>query len=171
MWALLPTKAGVVTGGIADSTMVDPIVTTSPNDIRPPPESEGESEVHGSDGEPDKKLPTPCQLVSKVQQSDQVERTLSKGAWAVMPALCQGWKLYITVIDTFLFIMLSLIFCVQGKMMEQFMRSQHCQTLRHECYSLANKVCGQCQCDKKTCHDVVIEGKFPLLFFVFQVLK
>jgi len=36
---------------------------------------------------------------------------------------------------------------------------QHCQMLHHKCYSLANKVCGHCQCDKKTCQDMVVEGK------------
>ena len=34
-----------------------------------------------------------------------------------------------------------------------------CQTLRHKCYGLDDKVCGQCQCDKKTCQDVMFEGE------------
>jgi len=36
---------------------------------------------------------------------------------------------------------------------------QLCWDLRHECYGIADWVCGQCQCDKKTCQDVVVEGE------------
>ena len=36
---------------------------------------------------------------------------------------------------------------------------QHCQTLQHECYSLTDTVCGQCQWDKKTCQDVIVKGE------------
>ena len=170
-WALQSMKAWIVTGGISDSMTVDPIATTFPNDTRPPPETEGESEVQGSDVEPDKKLPTPCQLVSKVWCLDQVEHTLNKGVWVAMPALHQEWKIFIAVSDTIPFPILSLIFHIQGKLMEWVLRCQRCQTLHHKCYSLANKVCGWCQCNKKTCHNVVIEDEFPLFFFVIQVLK
>ena len=38
---------------------------------------------------------------------------------------------------------------------------QHCQTLRHNFYGLAAKACGQCQRDKKTCQDVVVQGELP----------
>jgi len=34
--------------------------------------------------------------------------------------------------------------------------------LEHKCYGLADKVCGWCQCDKKMCQDVLVEGE---LFF------
>src|SRR5882724_10398101 len=42
---------------------------------------------------------------------------------------------------------------------------QHCQDLRHKCYGIANRVCGRCQCKKKTFQDVVVKGEsfcFPL---------
>ena len=29
----------------------------------------------------------------------------------------------------------------------------------HECFGLANKVCGQCQHDKKMCQDILVEGE------------
>jgi len=41
-------------------------------------------------------------------------------------------------------------------------RCQRCQALNHECYGLSDKVCGRCQQDKKTCQDVVVEGKLPI---------
>ena len=41
-------------------------------------------------------------------------------------------------------------------------RCQRCQALNHECYGLSDKVCGRCQRDKKTCQDVIVEGKLPI---------
>src|SRR5882724_11985896 len=57
----------------------------------------------------------------------------------VMPALHQGWNIYVMLSDNFPFTILSLIFHVQGKLMERVTRCQCCQTLHHECYSLATR--------------------------------
>jgi len=81
----------IVNGGITEPVTIEPTVTTPPNNTRSQPASDGESEVEASD----KELLSPCQLVSKVRQLDQVEHTFDKGAWAVMPSLCQGWKIYV----------------------------------------------------------------------------
>ena len=35
--------------------------------------------------------------------------------------------------------------------------------LGHKCYRLADKVCGRCQCNKKTCQDILVEGELPCL--------
>jgi len=41
---------------------------------------------------------------------------------------------------------------------------QHCHALGNECYGLADKVCGQCQCNKKMCQVIMVEGESdPLL--------
>src|SRR5882724_9642110 len=52
-----------------------------------------------------------------------------------------------------------LIFFAQDQLMTRAPTCQRCQSLRHECYGLPDWVCGRCQCDKKTCQDVVVEGK------------
>ena len=83
--ALMAIKAWITTSRIAK--YVEPIATAPPKTTRPLSESNGKSEVPGSDEEPDEKLLPPCWLVSKVQQSDQVEHTLDKGAWVVMPTV------------------------------------------------------------------------------------
>jgi len=31
--------------------------------------------------------------------------------------------------------------------------------LHNECYGIADRVCGQCQHDKKMCQDIVVEGE------------
>ena len=110
-----------------------------------------------------------CWLVSKVWQWDQVEHTLNRGVWAAMPAMCQGWEIYVAVSDRFFFNIISLIFHTQGKLTEWVLMFQFFQMLRHKCYGLADKVCGRCQCDKKTCHNVVVEvSLFSLIFFCSQ---
>jgi len=43
--------------------------------------------------------------------------------------------------------------------MTQVPTCQRCQDLHHECYGLADRVCSQCQRDKKTCQDVVVKGE------------
>ena len=92
--ALQATKAWIIIGGVANSaTMVTAVPAPTDN------VDEGQSEAPGSGGAPQDELPTLCQLVPKVLQSDQVEHTLDKGAWATMPATCQGWKIFITVSD------------------------------------------------------------------------
>ena len=59
--------------------------------------SDSESEVPGSEDAPPEELPSPCQLLPKVLQSDQVEHVLDKGAWAATLAIHQGWKIFIDV--------------------------------------------------------------------------
>ena len=43
--------------------------------------------------------------------------------------------------------------------MMRVLTCQRCRDLRHECYGIADWVCGQCQHDKKTCQDVVVKGE------------
>ena len=40
----------------------------------------------------------------------------------------------------------------------QVLTCQCCRDLHHECYGLADQVCSQCQCNKKTCQDIVVKG-------------
>ena len=48
---------------------------------------------------------------------------------------------------------------------------KHCQTLGHEFYGLADKVSSQCQWDKKTCQDIVVEGEsVPLLTWILVLM-
>ena len=73
-----------MTGGVADSA------TTVPNAIAPPNNMDAsEYEAPGSEGAPQEELLTACWLVPKVLQSDQVEHTLEKRAWATTPATSQ----------------------------------------------------------------------------------
>src|SRR5882724_3728440 len=53
----------------------------------------------------------------------------------------------------------ALIFLLQDQLMTWVPTCQQCRTLRHGCYGLAGKACGQCHCDKKLCQDVVVEGE------------
>jgi len=64
----------------------------APTNSDPSATSDGESEVGASDEE----LPTPKRLLSKVRRSDEVEHVLDKGAWAMTPATCVGWKIFVT---------------------------------------------------------------------------
>ena len=71
------------------------------NAIAPPDNMDkGKSKAPGSEGAQEE-LPTPHQLMPKVLQLDQVEHTLDKGAWATMPAMCQGWKIFFGVSDSY----------------------------------------------------------------------
>jgi len=45
----------------------------------------------------DEELPSPWQVVSKVQQLDDMKHILNKGPWEATPAVCQGWKVFIDV--------------------------------------------------------------------------
>jgi len=86
-----------VTGGVADSA------TMVPNAIAPPNNMDAsEYEAPGSEGAPQEELLTLHWLVPKVLQSDQVDHSLDKGAWASMPATCQGWKIFVAVSDSYL---------------------------------------------------------------------
>src|SRR5882724_285174 len=73
-WALQDMGAWITAGGIVEQVVVVPPLTL-PQQSAP---SGGESEVGASDEE----LPSPQQLVMKVQQSDAVEHALDKGLWA-----------------------------------------------------------------------------------------
>src|SRR5882724_5111495 len=53
----------------------------------------------------------------------------------------------------------AVIFLLQDQLMTRVPTCQQCRTLRHGCYGLAGKACGQCQRDKKPCQDVVVEGE------------
>ena len=54
-----------------------------------------------SDGEEvgasDEALPSPQQVVPKVQLLDEDEHSLDKGVWEVMPAMHWWWEIYVTV--------------------------------------------------------------------------
>ena len=50
--------------------------------------SNGKSDVGGSDVD----LPTPKRLLPNVQQADDVEHVLDKGAWVTMPATHWGGR-------------------------------------------------------------------------------
>ena len=73
-WALQDMGAWIAAGRIIEQVVVAPPLTLS----QPSAPSDGESEVGVSDEE----LPSPQQLVPKVQQSDAVEHSLDKGLWA-----------------------------------------------------------------------------------------
>jgi len=117
--------------------------------------SDGESEVDVSDAE----LLTPQKLLSKVRRGNEVEHVLDKGLWAATPAKRWGWQIFVDVSPSMSFFLLPTHLGTQGKLVERDPRCQHCQTLRHQCYGLAEKVCGRCQWDKKMCQDMVIEGE------------
>src|SRR5882724_4166046 len=87
LWALQDTGAWIAAGGIVEQVVVAPPPTLS----QPLPPSDGESEA----GVSDKELPSPQQLVPKVQRSDEVEHTLDKGWWAGTRATQQGWKIFV----------------------------------------------------------------------------
>jgi len=131
------------------------VVAAPPTLPRPLVLNDGESKVGASND----KLPSPCRLVSKVRRSDNVEHVLNKGVWAGTGATRWGWRIFVKVRASLPGVKQSLIFCVQDQLMTWDLTCQHCRTLRHESYGLAAKACGQCQCDKKPCQDVVVEGK------------
>ena len=126
--ALQVTKAWIVTSGVAASTTVVTDVPAHANNA-----SDSESEVPGSEDTPQEELPTPCQLLPKMLQSDQVEHTIDKGVWAAMPATCQGWKIFIVVSDRSFFFVPSLIFHAQGQLMRHNLIFQHCVTICSHC--------------------------------------
>jgi len=72
--ALQDMGAWIAAGGIVEQVVVVPPLTLP----QPSAPSGSESEVGVSDEE----LPSPQQLVPKVQQSDMVEHALDKGLWA-----------------------------------------------------------------------------------------
>src|SRR5882724_6222741 len=149
--ALQDTKAWIASGGIVEQVVVAPPLTL-PLPLGP---NDGKSEVGVSDEE----LPSPRRLVSKVRRSDNVEHILDKGVWAGTGAMQRGGRIFVKVRVFLPGIVPSLISRVQDKLMTWAPICQRCRTLRHECYGLAAKACGQCQCDKKPCQDLVVEGE------------
>src|SRR5882724_3907396 len=149
--ALQDTKAWIASGGIVEQV----VVAAPPTLPHPHGPNDGESEVGVSDEE----LPSPRRLVSKVRRSDNVEHILDKGVWVGTGATRQGRRIFVKVRVFLLGIVPSLISRVQDKLMTQAPICQCCRTLRHECYGLAVKACGQCQHDKKPCQDLVVEGE------------
>jgi|SRR5882724_8151725 len=93
MWALKETQAWIATGGVAAPETAAPLGIIPLTNSMPPVPSIGESEVGGSDVE----LPMPKQLLSKVQQADDVEHVLNKGAWATMLVTHWGWEIFMDV--------------------------------------------------------------------------
>jgi len=148
-------KTWIVTGRVAEPATVEPVKTALPTNPTPLVRSNGKSEVGASNEE----LPSPWQVVSKVGLSDEVEHILDKGVWVATPAMHQGWRIFVAVSHLYFFLGLLLIFCTHGKLREHVLICLHFQTLNHECYSLTEKVCSQCQWDKKTCQYVIVEGE------------
>jgi len=85
---------------VAAPVIAAPLQNLPPTDLTLPAPSDSESEVGASDEE----LPTPKCLLSKVQLSDEVKHVLDKGTWATTPAMCVGWKIFVDVSRTFLFL-------------------------------------------------------------------
>ena len=71
--ALQAMQVWIVSGGIVENV----VAAAPPTLAQPVAPSDDESEVRISDEE----LPSPQQLISKVQWSDKVEHTLDKGLW------------------------------------------------------------------------------------------
>jgi len=71
-------EAWIASGGVVEQVVVAAPLTLP----RPPASSDSKSEVRVSDED----LPSPWQLTSKVQQSDNVEHILDKGVWVVTGA-------------------------------------------------------------------------------------
>jgi len=148
---------------IASGGLIKQVVVVPPPTIpQPSAPSNGESEVGASDAE----LPSPHQLIPKVRQVDDMEHTLDKGLWVGTGVTCHGWKIFVHV--SFLSVLFAstelLILHVQDQLMAHVPTCQRCQTLRHKCYGFPDWVCGQCQCDKKTCQDVMVKGE-PFFWF------
>ena len=93
---LQATNACITTGGTAASATIATNVPAPPNHT-----SDSKSEAPGMEDTPQEELLTPHWLVPKVLQSDQVCHTLDKGAWAATPAMCQRWKIFIGVSDSY----------------------------------------------------------------------
>src|SRR5882724_5759883 len=60
---------------------------------RPPAASDGKYKVGVSDVE----LPSPQQVVPKLQQLENMKHVLNKGPWVVTPVVHQRWKVFIEV--------------------------------------------------------------------------
>jgi len=104
-------KVWIASGGINKQTlMVAPL--TLPQPAAP---SNGESKVGTSDPE----LPSPRQVIPKVQQVDNVEHTLNKGLWVGTGAMRQGWKIFVDMSIPLFFFWVSqlLILSVQDHLM------------------------------------------------------
>jgi len=88
-------RAWITSGGVIKQVVVVPPLALP----QPPAPSDGESEAGASGTE----LPSPCQIVPKVHQADDVEHTLDKGLWAGTGATQCGWKIFVGVSVPYLF--------------------------------------------------------------------
>ena len=77
-----------MTGGVAAPATAAPLKIIPLTTLMPPAPSDGKSEVGGSNTE----FLMPKQLLSKVQQANDVEHMLNKGAWAAMPVTHGGGR-------------------------------------------------------------------------------
>jgi len=59
--------------------------------------SDGESEVDQSGDDHEEVPPSPSLTGPKVQAQDLEDVILDKGLWAAMPAVCQGWRIFMAV--------------------------------------------------------------------------
>jgi len=91
--ALKETQAWITTGGVAAPATEAPLQMVPPTNLTLPAPSNGKSEVSVSD----KELLTPKCLLSKVQQVDDIEHVLDKGAWVAMLAMHWGWEIFVEV--------------------------------------------------------------------------
>jgi len=129
-WALQDTQAWIASGGIVDNmvvaappTLPQPVAPVTVN-LRLRYQTE-----------------TPC---SKVQQSDKVEHMLDKGCgWGL--GLCDGLEDFRQgePVSSCSWVITDLP--CPGSVMAWIPTCQCCQALRHDCYGLAAKACGQCQ--------------------------
>src|SRR5882724_2033195 len=85
--ALQDMGAWIAAGRILKQVVVVPPLTLP----QPSAPSGGKYEVGVSDEE----LPSPQQLVTKVQQLDAVEHALDKGLWVGTGATRRGWKIFV----------------------------------------------------------------------------
>ena len=93
--ALENTKAWITSGGVVEQVAVATLLNL-PQPMAP---SDGESEVRASNT----KLPSPHQVITKVQQVDDMEHTLNKGLWVGTRAIQWGWKIFVNLSFTFPF--------------------------------------------------------------------
>jgi len=71
-----------------------------------------------------------------------------------------GWKIFINVIFLFLLSWLNLILCVQAQLMAHI---QQCQTIRHECYGLPDRVCGHFNMTRRLVRMLQLRVSIPLI--------
>ena len=93
MWDLQEMQAWIMMGGAAAPVTIVPMRIMPLTDPKPPALSDSKSEVGVSNEE----LPTLQQVLSKVWQVDDINHMLYKGVWAMTPATCRGWEIFVQV--------------------------------------------------------------------------